>query len=216
VPDADLARDLHARPPVEVITYRPSRSRGRLLGCLVVGAVVIGAVGVAMSLGMGWLALAVIPAGTAPELRLAAYGAPGLFLAVTAALIGVAATLARSARDQRVELTPDQLVVVAGRRPDQRASVRLADVVRATMQYTPDHRPWSEIDTGHFVLRVEDSAGGRVDLDMSYGSSYLAVFDVRPILRDLLPRLPPDAEIDPRLRAIVEDGSLGLVKASLG
>lgn len=59
----------------------------------------------------------------------------------------------------------------------------------------------------YWYIRIEDEGGHYIDLDITQGG-HIGMYDVPRILRDLLPRLPASAQIDPRIQAYLSTGQM--------
>ena len=103
-------------------------------------------------------------------------------------------------------------------RPDGEVTMSLADVARVRLVETP--KPLVRVgnfeQSGKFyVVQVDDRDGGSIYVERLlsnwtvWGTRLVEQGSpVRSILQDLLPRLPPEAEVDPRVRAYAETGTL--------
>ncbi len=110
-----------------------------------------------------------------------------LILALAAGALTIGVLLSVSANWGRVELSPATIREVAGGPSRRSTIVPLMEKV--------------------WVVRIETAAGASLDLDLG-GRGYAPRYDLHPILRDLLPRLPAAAQVDPRLRQFAATGQL--------
>ena len=150
---------------------------GGLLGCLftIIGGAVV------------WLTTRQQP-GQAPPVG-------GLVLCCGAPFaLGIAALGVRTAffsgQGERVVLDAERLTY-------QEHALPLQRIVRVAA-----HQGWQR-RTPYWTVRLEDDAQGAIGLEVTQ-DRYVGTFDVRHILRDLLPRLPAACVVDPRVRAYAE------------
>jgi hypothetical protein len=184
---------------VPTITYKPNP--GRLLGRRILGGF--------LAVGGGCLGFVVLLAGvlTLPLFlqadnahigaRLLGFMLPLTGLAFIIAFVGAGALLAFSHTGDRVHLTSDS-IIYAQRKIS--TTLPLHEIIRVQGKFI--HNPRG---AGHWVLSISGRSGDSIELDIGR-PGYLATFDVMPIAKELLPRLPAAAEIDPRIRGYAASG----------
>lgn len=183
------------------ITYKPNS--GRLLGRRILGGV--------LAVGGGGLGLLIFLAGLlAIPLFLEAANSQkgsrlwGLMLPLTGLVfvivfVGAGALLAFSHTGDRVQLTSDSLIY-AQRKIS--TTLPLPEIIRVQSKFIRNPR-----GAGHWALSISGRSGDSIELDIAQ-PGYLATFDVMPIAKELLPRLPAAAEIDPRVRGYAATGQI--------
>jgi len=132
----------------------------------------------------------------------------GMFVILGAITMWVLLLRSAGNENQEIQLTPESIV-----HKDGLETTRLNLVEIRTLKYTyePGHwrgkalqRRWRP---DRFAFTIVDRAGKRIALDIAY-EEYLAPFEVRAIMRELLPRLPSTTRIDAHIRHYVETGEL--------
>lgn len=176
--------------PITVI-YSPTPESRRF--ALLVGLffMVVGGALVCLFTALGGMAVALTsrgPPGEAPPLggAILCCGAP---LALAIAALGVR-TAFFSARGQQVVLDAERIT-------HEEHALPLERIVRVAA-----HQGWQR-RVPFWTVRVEDDAHGVIGLEVTQ-DRWVGTFDVRRILRDLLPRLPAACVVDPRVRAYAE------------
>ncbi len=186
---------------MSTVTYKPNP--GRLLGRRIFGAV--------LALGGGGLGLVILLGGILtlplfleadkahPGARLWGFLFPLVGLVFLMGFVGAGVMVAfRHARD-RVHLTSDSIVYA---RSKTRTTLPLPEISRVQGKFVRNPRV-----PGHWVLSISGRSGDSIELDIGQ-QGYLAMFDVMPIAKELLPRLPASAEIDPRIRDYAATGQV--------
>jgi hypothetical protein len=187
---------------METTTYKPHSGRlgmRRIIG----GAFALfgGGMGCLFFLGGILILLLMLGSETAPQEALPvtllfACGGPGLgvVFAVIGAIVGF------SGGNEQVQLTAEALAYTQGKTT---TTLYLSEIAHLEGKW----RPGTRAGTGHWALVITDQYGDAIELDIPQGA-YLATFDVAPILRDLLSRLPATAQIEPRVQNYVTTGRM--------
>ena len=103
-------------------------------------------------------------------------------------------------RKERLTLTPEALVIFNGK-----TETRLPLVEITSLQAV--RRVDSPGSPAHWGVRIESRFERPVELDIS-SRGFLAQFDMQPVLQNLLPRLPDEVQVDPRLKTYAETGKI--------
>lgn len=183
------------------VTYRPARFRALIGGCLAAFGVAFGA-GFLLIGGLMALVILVLP-GAPPELMSLGVGMPLLGLALIAASVWLGWQSGSSRRAHLIRLSPTTLTY---HRPGGQVSLRLGEITRVSAREVRLESS-DGFNTVYELVRVEGRTGDAVEIDGIPVVQYAPLFDPRPILRDLLPLLPADADVDPRVRRYAETGS---------
>ncbi len=113
--------------------------------------------------------------------------------------VGMGAALALSHTGELVQLTAGSIVHAQGK---SSTALPLTEITNLQVRYAPGYRT-----PGHWVLVISGQSGQLIELDIPQ-PGYLAAFDVLPILRELLPRLPCTVRIDPRVQGYAATGQM--------
>lgn len=163
---------------------RESRTFGRLVGCAFMA---IGSLFASVALGLALLIFSAAGEGT-PQASDVARGALCCGFPFSLILVGVGAWVAFFAgRDERLVLDDANLTYKSDVLP-------LARLVRLSTR-----EGWQRRVHYHSVV-LDDDAGHTLALEVSQ-DDYVGTFDVRALLRALLPRLPATCLVDPHVRA---------------
>lgn len=112
--------------------------------------------------------------------------------------VAVGLLIALSGTNQEVQITLDALL---HRRGKKIVAMPYEAVARVYAQWRSGQK------SGHWAMIVEDAAGVQIELGIGR-RGYLALFDVLPVVRELLPRLSSRTEIDPRIREYADTGQM--------
>jgi hypothetical protein len=113
--------------------------------------------------------------------------------------IGLGIRLIRSSRNDQIQITPDSFTYAHGQTA---ITLALSEITRLESRWRQGRRGriyWALVIMGQFDKAIE--------LEIPEGV-YLTTFEVRPILRDLLSRLPAPVEVDLRLQNYVATGQM--------
>lgn len=183
------------------ITYRPNleRLRGRRIlgGVLAVGG---GCLGSLLFLGGVLILPLFLEAENAHKgARLWGLMFPLTGLAFFIVFVGVGAMVGFRHGGDRVYLTSDSLIYAQGKIS---TALPLPEIIRVQGKFMRNPR-----GAGHWALSISGRSGDSIELDIGQ-PGYLATFDVMPIAKELLPRLPAAAEIDPHIRRYAATGQM--------
>jgi hypothetical protein len=98
-----------------------------------------------------------------------------------------------------VHLTSDSIIYAQGKIS---TTLPLPEIIRVQGKFIRNPH-----GAGHWALSISGRSGDSIELDIGQ-PGYLATFDVMPIAKELLPRLPAAAEIDPRIRGYAATGQM--------
>lgn len=101
-----------------------------------------------------------------------------------------------------LELTEDELVLISGR---QSTALRLVDIERLSIVPKDSQTGRVPSGLGSWLVHIEDRADQAINLAIGE-PGHLATYDVVPILRDLLPRLPATTVVDDQVFHFLETG----------
>lgn len=195
---------------MDTIVYRPDP--GRRTGKQVMGIafIVLGAVlGLLLFCGGGAALVLLLAIGLVPALPVVI---PVMLLGalVGPIFVGLGLLFRRQAGDEaRIELTSDRFVYVEG---EEMTTLALEEIRAVEGIWNPGRwsTHWQTTDNayhypGYWTVLIRDEGGQEVRLDVPV-PGLLVPFDVLPILRDLLPRLPATAYVDPYVADLVATG----------
>jgi hypothetical protein len=119
-----------------------------------------------------------------------------LFLVV---FVGFGAVLAFKGSGDCVRLGPEAIAVTNGK---VTTTLSLADINSLGSMFVRDSPR-----AGHWALVIAAGSGATIELGIAQ-CGYLAIFDVRPILAQLIPRLAATVRIDPVIRGYATSGTM--------
>ncbi len=124
---------------------------------------------------------------------------PGAGLLFMVVFAGIGGLLVFAGTGQEVRLTPATISLKKRRRT---TTLQLAEIVGIGVSFVRDSPR-----AGHWAAVIRVASGATIEVGIPQGA-YLAMFDARPILLALLPRLPASADVDTRLRQYVATGQV--------
>ena len=195
---------------METTVYHPDRGRRTGKQIMGIAFIVLGAVlGLLLFCGGGAALVLVLASGLLPALPVVI---PVMLVGalVGPLFVGLGLFFRRKAEEEtRIEMTPDRFVYVEG---EERTVLRLEEIRAVEGIWNPGRwsTHWQTTDTayhypGYWTVVIRDDAGQEVRLDVPV-PGLMVPFDVIPILRDLLPRLPATAYVDPYVADLVATG----------
>lgn len=185
---------------MDPLIFKPDRSRNtarRVFGT----TLALGGGG----LGCAFLLIGLLLIPVALEGAKTNKGALWLFMVPAAGLLfilvfgGFGVVLWRTGASESVVLSAEAIVLDTGKAA---TTLYLHEIASLDATWV-----WDSPRAGHWALVISAQSGGRIELGIAQGA-YLAIFDVRPILRALLPLLSPTVQIDPRIQAYATTGSM--------
>ncbi len=197
---------------METLTYTPDpkliqgkRTLGAVLTALGAGVAAISLCGGSVGL------ILVLAVGLIPGLPLiAVVSVGGLLVGLTFVAIGMVVRKKMASGAERIRITAAEFVYAtpAGVTTMPLAEIAEIEGVWNKGEWSPN-RMGSEVSRhympGHWTIVIRDRQGQEVSLDVS-NAGLLTTFDVVPILRGLLPRLPASTVVDPYVRDLAETG----------
>jgi hypothetical protein len=195
------------------MTYQPDRAHlaGRrvLSGAFLVVGLGLALLGCTSGLALTAATLALgVPVGAGMGVGVAVAGLVG---GLACAGVGIWLWRTQAGGAERVVLTEEALTLVT---PGGSTTLRLDEIVALEAEWTPARwvREYGAGDLRtryppYWLLVVRDRHGEVLELQIAFpGSGMMSTFDVLPILRALLARLPEDVPVDPRLVEYAETG----------
>jgi hypothetical protein len=122
---------------------------------------------------------------------------PGAGLLFVIVFAGVGGLLIFAGAGREVRLTAGAMTL---KRRRATTTLALADIASIGAVFVRDSPR-----VGHWAAVIRAVSGGTIELGIPQGA-YLAMFDARPILVALLPRLPAAADVDARIRHYAATG----------
>ena len=98
----------------------------------------------------------------------------------------------------KLELTADSLNYYEGNKV---TSLKLAEISKLSV-----HEAWQK-RVHYWYIRIEDRNGTWIDLEITQ-DNYFGTFDVQTVLRDLLPRLTSQTQMEMRIKNYIETGRI--------
>jgi hypothetical protein len=186
---------------METIVYRPDSGRRTGKQIMGIAFIVIGVVvGLLLFCGGGAALILLLTIGLVQALPVVI---PVMLLGalVCPVFVGLGLLFRRKAGEEaRIELTPDRLIYVEG---EETTSMNLEEIRAVEGIWNPGRwsTHWQTIDNAHhypgyWTVVIRDEREQEIRLDMPV-PGLMVPFDVVPTLRDLLPRLPDSAYVDP-------------------
>lgn len=185
---------------MEPLIFKPDRSRNtarRVFGT----AIGLGGGG----LGCAFLLIGLLLIPVALEGAKTNKGALWLFMVPAAGLLfilvfgGFAIVLWRTGASECVVLSAEAIALDSGKAA---TTLYLHEIASLSVTWV-----WDSPRVAHRALVITAQSGGRIELGIAQGA-YLAIFDVRPILKALLPLLPVTVQIDPRIQTYAATGRM--------
>lgn len=185
---------------MEPLVFKPDRSRNaarRIFG----GVLAIGGGGLGCLFLLVGLFLSLVFLGAAKSNRGALWGlmVPAAGLLFLIVFVAFGAVLAFTGAGDSVRLSAESIAVASGK---VTTTLSLRDIASLGSKFV-----WDSPRMGHWALIISAYSGGTIELGIAQGA-YLAIFDVRPILGRLVPRLAATVQIDPRIREYAATGRI--------
>jgi hypothetical protein len=183
---------------MEPLIFKPDRSRfaaRRIFGAVLA----IGGGGLGCLFLLLGLFLSPVILGAAKSNNGALWGLmlPASGLLFTIVFIAFGAIFVFTGAGDSVRLNAGSIAVTSGK---VTTTLSLADIASLGSTFV-----WDSPRAGHWSLIISSHSGSTIELGIAQGA-YLAIFDVRPILTQLLPRLSATVQIDPRIRGYAATG----------
>ena len=185
---------------MEPLVFKPDRSRSaarRIFG----GVLAIGGGGLGCLLLLLGLFLSPVFLGAAKSNHGALWGlmlpAAGLLFLIVFVTFG--AVLAFTGAQDCVRLNAESIALTSGK---VTTTLSFPDIASLGSTFV-----WDSPRAGHWALIISAHSGRVIELGIAQGA-YLAIFDVKPILTQLLPRLAATVPIDPLIRGYAATGRI--------